>query len=719
LTSAEGPPEIYLRIDGPPLKLSLSASQSTAPAALQLLLTGADAMAPQKAKLSVVKPDDRRLSVTEPQPAVVTVSPDPPTATSLTVTWSDDAVRNVASPPSGFVVRARLEDQRPSRTYHALVPVAIVAADMVPRLALSSDAARADDLPMDQLRLRPIAGERQPFFVSVRNPSSKPAKVIIEVWVGDTLAAWAGVPEKPLEVPAGATFPVPGFTTPPPKPGEPPSKPDGPLPELAAPLRLRLRDTAGTVLGESPIQVAIATPQDYIAVTAAQFVPEAPGQHNRLTVSLRALPQMIGPPCQVELVLPQDKKLFPILLAPPKEGKLKGTVEVGKPPVTLFAEKLALGQGNDLEGSFYVHVDSVKRALWFRSRFPEFGGPQRVSEPQTPRVRFHPSLQVEPGKPARLLVEFEVDHAPPGTRLEFRLGRVEGGRFKDDLTPWTDTPKRRHLGFDPKGEGGALLFEASLEDWVRELPVSGLLGRRTLWARLLDSRHNEPDSFKTDVVLDDQKPQEIAIGVPERIEKGTVSLPVSATVKPPASGIKEVAFIFGPEAEFEKAVTAGQAVVKRQPNDAEGRSWTATLPVPKDAAAGKLVVTARFRTGVGLTAFKSEEVTIFERPKDADKPAKKEELKPGAIVGTVTEGDRPQAGLKVYLIERGDPANQKPTVLSQDTDAKGAFAFKDLDPKKQYQLYCVKQDGINNRTVSKQVMVESGQTLKVALELTR
>src|SRR4029077_7498470 len=106
------------------------------------------------------------------------------------------------------------------------------------------------------------------------------------------------------------------------------------------------------------------------------------------------------------------------------------------------------------------------------------------------------------------------------------------------------------------------------------------------------------DSYEIDLTLDDQKPRNLAIEVRDRIEKGTRDLPVRATVTPPPSKIKEVAFIFGPPAEFEKAVAARQTF-PGQPGDPDGRSWTATLPVPKGAA-GKLVVTARFKTGVGL-----------------------------------------------------------------------------------------------------------------------
>ncbi|HZW33253.1 MAG TPA: carboxypeptidase-like regulatory domain-containing protein, partial [Isosphaeraceae bacterium] len=715
-TKGPSPPEIYPRIDVPAVKPSLSPKVPSVTVALPILLAGADAQSPQKVILSAEKPDDRRLTVTVSEPIAPEIGTESPTPANLTVTWTDEAIRGAAPPPAGFLVRARMPD---NLTYHALVPLAIVASGTYPGLALSSDPVQSDDLPMDDLRLRPMAGKRQPFFVFVKNPSSKLWKVIVEVWEGDKLAAWSGTNEKPLEVPANSSRVVPAFATAAPKAGEPPPKPDAPLPRLAGPLRLRLRDVAGTIVDEQPIRPAIAAPREYIEVRKAQFTPAALGQPNRLTVELQALPQMTGPPCPVDLVLPMDKELFPTLLAPPKDGTLTGTLEVGKPPVILFAEKIPLSPGADAEGSFYVNVDGVKRALWFRSRFPEAGGPQRTIEPRGPRVRFHPVRLVESGKPARLRVEFEVDNAPPDARLAFRLGRFEDGQFKDDLERWSDTAQRRQIGFDPKGEGGALLFEASVEDWVREWLVPNLLGRRTLRAQLLDARGRRVlDSHELELVLDDRKPRDMAIDVPDRIEKGTKTLTVKATVTPPASRIKEVAFIFGKEAEFDKAVAEDKAF-KGQPADLDGRTWTATLPVPKDATR-ELIITARFKTGVDLTAFAPPGVVaVIEPAREDEKTAKPAPSKPGAIEGIVTEADRPQPNLVVYLNDPTIPNDKPGAWKAANTDSKGTFSFKDLEPKR-YRLYCAKNDGITNRVADKpNVMVESGQTVKVTLELVK
>jgi serine/threonine protein kinase/tetratricopeptide (TPR) repeat protein len=221
---------------------------------------------------------------------------------------------------------------------------------------------------------------------------------------------------------------------------------------------------------------------------------------------------------------------------------------------------------------------------------------------------------------------------------------------------------------------------------------------------------------ETALVRNKEQPRDVVIELPERIEKGTSNLLVRATATPPPGGIKEVAFFFGTEADFDKAAAAGQ-VVKAQPIDPDGRNWTATLPVPKGES-GKLVVTARFKTAVGLTVFApATEVAVTEPPPEEEKTALAAPPRPGTIEGIIKEGDQPQAHLDVYLIDPATPGGQ-PGVRKAKTDAGGAFSFKDLEPK-QYRLYCEKRAGATNRKADQSVRVESGQTVKVSLELLR
>ena len=64
------------------------------------------------------------------------------------------------------------------------------------------------------------------------------------------------------------------------------------------------------------------------------------------------------------------------------------------------------------------------------------------------------------------------------------------------------------------------------------------------------------------------------------------------------------------------------------------------------------------------------------------------------------------------------PANKSALITTVETDDKGAYAFKDLEAKA-YRVYCIKQDGITNRTADKRVTVEPGKTLPLELELSK
>jgi serine/threonine protein kinase len=602
----------------------------------------------------------------------------------------------------------------------------IIPAGIVLRLALSSNPSQLEDLPMDRLRLRPIAGARQPFFVFVKNPSPMVQNVVVEVREGDKVVGLSGHSHQPLLINGHSSMLVPSF-------GGPPSKPGEPLPELAGPLRLRLllartqevldeqaRPAAiavrtQEVLDEQTIPVAIAWPRDYIEVTEAEFAPAGSGRPNRLAISLRGRPQMTGPLCPVELVLSQDQELFPSLLGPPRIAKLAGELAPGKPPLTLYAEDIALDSKANVEGSFYLNVDGVKRAIWFRGRFPQVGGPQKIAVSDRARVRFQAERLVEPDTPARLRVAFAVDNAPAETRLVFHVGRVQGGKFVDDLEPWIVPAKRSHIGFDPRGEAGGLLFEATLHDWTWERPVPGLVGPRRLQAQLLDATGRTVlDTYEMELVFEDQRLRYLVIEVPDRIERGTRALSVRASATPPPSGIKEVVFFVGTKADFVKAEAVGQ-LIKGQPSDSQGRSWKAMLPIPKEAS-GKLAVTARFKSGAGMIGFCTAEVTVSEPPPNPphlDRPLLALPTKPGAIEGTVKEGKLGQAGLSVYLIDPAAP-KETPKVKMTKTNAEGAFSFKDLEPKT-YRLFCQKET--SQRKADLEVKVEAGRTVRAELDL--
>ena len=400
--------------------------------------------APQKVDLTSFQVDDPRLEVRPPDPAEVEVSPQKPATVTVRVAWDEAKGRPDTPPPKGFILQARLASKR---SFHLLVPVHFEWKSIFPKIELSSTQDKLTEVPLDRFALRTLPG-RQPFYAFVRNPSqSTPREVIVEVMAGSEVIASSGA--KALLLPEKSTLLVPGFGPHPPKEGQP-------LPEAPADLRLRLRDGApggSQVYDVQPLAPRILLPEEYVQVTAAQFTPAGPGGENQLKVNLRALPAMTGPPCLVELVLPKDKELFPSLLDDP-QGKLSGELEAGK-DLTLTADAIKLGLGGSESGIFQLNIDGFKRSMWFRTNFVQVGGIQRAQEEQSPpRVHFRTERIVKPKQPAQLRVTFEVDKVPPKATLAFNLGTQVSGRFDSDILFRDKSPKKRHIGFDPHGDGG-------------------------------------------------------------------------------------------------------------------------------------------------------------------------------------------------------------------------------------------------------------------------
>src|SRR5262249_18562254 len=130
-----------------------------------------------------------------------------------------------------------------------------------------------------------------------------------------------------------------------------------------------------------------------------------------------------------------------------------------------------------------------------------------------PREDDRPALRVRADRFAlagpKFTVPVEVDNAPPGATLELSLGRLQDGAFVADRTQKLPEARRRHIGFNPVGPDGAMLFEASIGDWTVELDAAGLLGQRQLLARLVDVNGQDVRRVVQTVTLDDSPPERV------------------------------------------------------------------------------------------------------------------------------------------------------------------------------------------------------------------
>jgi hypothetical protein len=702
--------EVYLVLSRPSAAIpTVSALQPQATVSVQI--DGGPMLLdrPQKVRLGTLQVDDPRLGVSLQTPAEVELSPQKPVAlAAFKVEWNEERGRPDAAPPKGFILQATPAN---GRSFHLLVPVSFEWKAIFPKLALSTTKDKLTEVPSDRFALRTLPG-RQPFYVFVKNPSqTTPREVIVEIMAGSEVLASSGA--KALLLPEKHTISVPGFGAPAPKEGQP-------LPEAPAGLRLRLRDGApgaGQEFDVLPLAPTIALPEEYVQVTVARFTPAGPGGENQLKVNLRALPTMTGPPCPVELVLPKDKELFPLLQGDP-QGKLSGLLEIGK-DLTLTADAIRLGLGGSETGIFQLNVDGVKRAMWFKAKFVQVGGIQTANEELTPpRVRFRTERIVKPRQPAQLRLSFEVDKVPPLATLAFNLGTQVGGSFVSDIAFRERPPKKRHIGFDPHGDEGALLFEAAIEDWEELHDVRGIRGKRQARAFLLGAGDKPlADSGVVEIVLDDLPPRITEMELPGEIEEGNPALDIRCTVTPSACRVTDVDFVVGTkeaaEADFTKADADGKMTKAKMVQDNDQRIWKARLPVPKEAP-GKLVISARATSEVGLTDIRSQAVAVRGRPAPAAaEAAGKMAPKPGSIEGTVVEAGVARGGFTVYLVDpkAKDPAKSAKEVKTKDD---GGFVFAEVTPG-EYILIC--QNPESKRLDRATVTVEAGAVARKKLEL--
>ena len=119
-----------------------------------------------------------------------------------------------------------------------------------------------------------------------------------------------------------------------------------------------------------------------------------------------------------------------------------------------------------------------------RGQFPLVGGPKGGSRALPARVRFSPDPEV-PGRISRQSSRSPSGLTMPQSNAQLDFHLVREGQVSDDI-PWRGPAKRRRLGFDPGGEEGTLLFEASIEDQLRIIPCPDVVGPRMLQVRLLD-----------------------------------------------------------------------------------------------------------------------------------------------------------------------------------------------------------------------------------------
>ena len=551
-------------------------------------------------------------------------------------------------PPKGFAVIWSTG----GRTYHHLVKVPALADQSRLTILLSSNPKQPTPaVDRIQLRSNPTPSA---FHLFVRNDGPKPRTVLVELSTGALTAT-------PLEIPTGQTVAV-KFA--PPANGAaststPLAKaPDKELPELDGPLKVVVRDAANQQeLSSAIFPVEIIEPRQFVMVDNVRFTPKD-DDHNRLEVELRETGKMPGPPCQVQLNL--DAAHVPGLVGL-GDGVFKGKLPANGDPFVLFARNLRLADGTSEQGSFSLTIDGVPRTIVFDTTFARSGNATTPVEAIRPVMRLSAPATGRSGGP--FAAHIETDYAPDSATVELGLGRkTPSGRLQMDSVVRLPGGRQRRVGFSSSGKNGALLFNALIADWNVPVDTSGIVGHRTLQARLLASDGREIATAQQEVVLGDRPPEGVAFEQVPKMASNKEPLELSASALQSIPEVSNVTFFVG---KPDNGAMPKNAVSAPGKSDAVGQTWSGQIAL-KPTVKGTVPVSAQFTNAAGLSTFITTTIEIT----DAD-------IGGGKIQGKVVEGTIPQSGVEVILADGKGAPQAKAT-----TAADGSFSFQSLKPGK-------------------------------------
>jgi hypothetical protein len=556
------------------------------------------------------------------------------------------------------------------------------------------------DVPaVKNVLLRPNAGV--PFYAYVSNPSQTDRTVtaLLLTAAGAEIARADNV-----FVPLGKTVPVL-------------FKGDDKPRAVAAgqPLRLQLLDEKKQAIPAADADVQnprllFARPSDYTQATAA-FEGRADGT-NELRVNFSVRPGAVsGPPVKVKL----DLSRVPLAPGSVKDGAFSAEVPAAGGSAVLVARNLKF-DGPPRVSWVAVTVDDYERAWLFETAF-DGTTPQRPKEQNVVRIvappysvptdKFPVKIEVDqPSTDANLYVDFVFDKFGPSP---FRRAETDKIPVESQTLPGD---RRRDATLRAGGPDGAVVFASAVKDWAFDLNASGVLGPRTLLARLMSRKGEKPDpandtelGHKDVQVIFDDSPPVVKLTAPADQVRGT-PMRVTVSAVDDESGIDRVlVFVNDPPAADVRGPVRGK-VFLAEPGTTAG-TYTTMLAMPDTK--GPATVGARVINRVGLVTDAAPVSVMLVDPKVPPKPPTT-----GAIKGVVEQGSPPrrQPAKPVYLLDE----KQSAVVKSAQTNDKGEFAFNDLPPGN----YVVRSDKPTDySTGTKPAAVEAGKTTEVAIDLKR
>ena len=336
----------------------------------------------------------------------------------------------------------------------------------------------------------------------------------------------------------------------------------------------------------------------------------------------------------------------------------------------------------------------MPRVFIFDVTFSSDGQTVTPTQSSRPKITLDAAAAYLPGP----LTEFglNVDSPPSGSRLQFAIGVQNGNRFTPEIKQDLSQARERTIGCSPFGPGGAILLSASLSDWKLTVDTSGVVGPRTLMAKLIGYDGNLLDQATAPVVFDDVPPQNLQVVLP--VGPATAGQPclIKALAIRSLSGVTSAQFFVG--LPLDGKIPDKTPTISGTAFDEEKLEWYAEVPIPADAT-GTVPITVQFTNAVGLSDVATANIAVQSA----------EQAGLGTILGKVTEGPLPQPDLTVTLSTAAGQA-----LFQATTVPFGSFRFPNLTPG-MYKLATAK--AASNRKGEGTATVEAGKTATADISL--
>ena len=616
--------------------------------------------------------------------------------------------------------------------YHTAIPVYVNWLSHRPQLFFSFSDDQASHMKL--IKIRP-ADSASPLFFNVLNPTQNVMDIILKMKLKNSQDSDSiEYSSKPVVIqPEGSAKAFLQLVQPP-KPNLTPL-PKPVQPELQSPqgnarsqwygdatpvdrdLLIEVFDNRHPETGpllQQTYRMQTATPTDLIEMRPLVYEPK----NRRLSSELISRPEYSGTaPAKVQMRIPVFSFIQPDSPVLGVGGDLFGQLGFqDQKSLAIIASPVRIDPlKNGLNGRILFDIDHYERAFVFQNRWI-------VDEDRTlfPIPVVQPEIKILTDKIVRngsvLRIKFEPINEPELSTILLESAEVstlKGEKLNYREVHRFETSRQERFAVTPDEKTGSIKVVNGLQDWTYEMPTTGLIGRISLRAKLLDSTGKMVASHTIEILVDDQAVEQAhLIDIPEFVKIGT-KLKIRIQLQAPASGLKQAVAILGLVKDRKVPDNAIQVRLAREATESSvlGKSattrletWSGSMDIPvKPELVGQSPLTIILETGAGLTNEVAGNIKIVAA----------EFVDTGIVKGSVMQASLMQSELPVVLRKMDAKRTE---VARTKTDKQGQFQMPAIAPGT-YGIFTAKS--LDQTSAQAEVIVKSGQITSVSLSLGR